>query len=118
MICLPPLPSANPTGLWSTQVVQCKYYSLLLVGSGLSLVAGDYSASADHTPQILHTNELIKLLHPYEIAQVRSPLSALVSTILIFQAKGQITYFLILNDLSTSEDQGFSTVFPKSHDQF
>lgn len=38
--------------------------------------------------------------------------------ILIFQAKGQITYFLILNDRSTSEDQGFSTVFPKSHDQF
>lgn len=93
MICLPPLPSANPTGLWSTQVVQCKYYSLLLVGSGLSLVAGDYSASADHTPQILHTNELIKLLHPYEIAQVRSPLSALVSTFLSFKQKDRSLTF-------------------------
>lgn len=38
--------------------------------------------------------------------------------ILLFQAKEQITYFSILKDFSTSEDQGFSTIFPKSYDQF
>lgn len=93
MICLSPLPSANPTGLWPTQVVQCKYFSLLLVCSSLSLVAGDYSTSANWTSQILHTNELIELLHPYEIAQARSPLSALVSTLLSSKQKDRSLTF-------------------------